>query len=70
MTLWLVLLSRFDQATDSSEVFKFVDDIIVRIRDVDGSTHVDMRSKSRDGKSDFGVNAHRIRAFSAALIVP
>lgn len=58
------------QATDSSEVFKFVDDIIVRIRDVDGSTRVDMRSKSRDGKSDFGVNAHRIRAFSAALIVP
>lgn len=58
------------QATDSSEVFQFVDDIVIRIRDVEGSTHVDVRSKSRDGKSDFGVNAQRIRAFSAALILP
>ncbi len=55
-------------ASDSSNVFRFVDDIVVRVRD-DGSggAIVDMRSKSRDGKGDIGANAARIRRFFAAL---
>jgi len=31
------------------------------------STVLDMRSKSRVGRSDIGVNANRIRTFTAAL---
>jgi len=29
--------------------------------------HVDMRSKSRDGRGDMGTNANRIRTFIAAV---
>jgi len=32
-----------------------------------GGSRVDMRSKSRDGKGDRGVNAARIRAFETVL---
>jgi uncharacterized protein (DUF1499 family) len=47
--------------------FGFVDDVVVRIRaDGDGS-RVDVRSKSRVGRSDVGTNAKRIRAFVAEL---
>jgi len=54
-------------ARDTSLVFKFVDDIVVRVR-ADGSRAVvDVRSKSRDGKSDLGANAARIKGFVAAL---
>jgi uncharacterized protein (DUF1499 family) len=50
-----------------SSIFRFVDDITVRIvRDGPGS-RVDMRSKSRDGQSDLGANAARIRVFFDAL---
>lgn len=54
-------------AQQVSSIFRFVDDITVRIvADGDGS-RVDMRSKSRDGKSDLGANAARIRSFFDAL---
>ena len=57
-------------ARDESSLFRFVDDITVRILpdgpDYEGS-RVDMRSKSRDGQSDLGANAARIRAFFDAL---
>ena len=33
----------------------------------DGTTRVDVRSKSRVGRSDLGINAHRIRIFTNAL---
>jgi len=55
------------EATSTSRIFLFVDDISVRVRpDGDGS-RIDLRSRSRVGKSDLGANAARIRAFSAAL---
>ena len=55
------------EATHTSGWFRFVDDIVVRVRaDGDGS-RVDVRSKSRDGKDDFAVNANRIRAFTKAV---
>jgi hypothetical protein len=55
------------EATSASAWFKFTDDIVVRIAAGDSSTVIDVRSKSRDGKNDFGVNARRIRAFTASL---
>ena len=55
------------EATDETTIFRFVDDISVRVRkDADGSA-VDIRSKSRDGQGDLGANAKRIRAFEARL---
>ncbi len=50
-----------------SRIFRFVDDITLRIvADGQGSL-VDMRSKSRDGQSDLGANAARIRLYFDAL---
>jgi len=56
------------EAVATSRLFGFHDDIVVRIRpDGDAASIVDMRSKSRNGKGDRGVNADRIRAFVVAL---
>ena len=58
------------EATDEVALQKFQDDIVVRaIPDTDGAgSFVDIRSVSRYGQSDLGVNARRIRAFSAQLL--
>ncbi|HXK23513.1 MAG TPA: DUF1499 domain-containing protein [Myxococcota bacterium] len=53
--------------TGTSRLFKFVDDIVVRVRPQDGGSVVDMRSKSRVGKGDMGANAARIRKLTAEL---
>ena len=53
-----------------SRTFRFVDDVVVRVRPADGGSVVDVRSKSRDGRGDMGANAARIRAFAAALGAP
>ena len=55
------------EAIDTTDWFGLQDDIVVRIR-AEGTTgsRVDIRSKSRVGESDFGVNARRIRASSEA----
>jgi len=50
------------EATETSALFHFKDDLVVRIRPFqDGGSRIDVRSKSRDGKGDMGVNAKRIR---------
>ena len=50
---------------------RFRDDIVVRLTPWgNGGTRVDMRSKSRIGRGDFGVNARRIRRFLARLSEP
>lgn len=55
------------EAEDETALFRFVDDVVVRVRaDVVGSV-VDLRSKSRDGRGDIGKNAARIRAFREGL---
>ena len=55
-------------ARQTSKVFRFVDDILVRVRPGDGGgALVDVRSKSRVGRGDMGVNAARIRAFTEKL---
>jgi uncharacterized protein (DUF1499 family) len=56
------------EAQDISPTFLFVDDVVVRIRPEGASgSRIDLRSKSRDGKGDMGVNAKRIRAFTAKV---
>jgi uncharacterized protein (DUF1499 family) len=56
------------EATDTTRVFRFVDDVVIRIRPGQGGGVVlDLRSKSRDGRGDLGANAVRIRAFRAAF---
>lgn len=57
------------RGTATSSLFRFRDDITIRVRPVDGElgAMVDMRSRSRDGKGDLGVNARRIRAFLTDL---
>jgi uncharacterized protein (DUF1499 family) len=55
-------------ARQRSRLFRFVDDVVVRVRPAgDGGSIVDVRSKSRDGRGDMGVNAARIRAFAEKL---
>lgn len=48
-------------------VFGFVSDVAIRLRDLRGSTQVDMRSASRYGAHDFGDNARRIADFLERL---
>jgi uncharacterized protein (DUF1499 family)/uncharacterized membrane protein YvlD (DUF360 family) len=55
------------EAIDTSEWFGFRDDIVIRIRADGAGSRVDIRSKSRVGESDLGVNARRIRSFIARL---
>jgi uncharacterized protein (DUF1499 family) len=55
------------EATDTSRIFRFVDDVVVRIRADGGGSRVDVRSKSREGKGDLGANAKRIRRLRDAL---
>ena len=50
-------------AQDESALFRFVDDVTVRVVAENGGSRIDVRSKSRDGRSDLGVNAERIRSF-------
>jgi uncharacterized protein (DUF1499 family) len=47
--------------------FGFVDDVVVRVTPASGIARVDVRSKSRIGRSDVGANAHRIRAYTEKL---
>ena len=49
------------EATDTTFWFGFKDDLVVRVRPVDGGSEVDVRSVSRVGMSDLGANAARIR---------
>jgi uncharacterized protein (DUF1499 family) len=58
------------EASDTTRWFGFTDDIVVRVRPAPNGSRVDVRSASRVGRSDLGVNARRIRAFLAALSKP
>jgi len=55
------------EASDSSRWFGFTDDIVIRITASDSGSRIDLRSSSRQGRSDFGVNAARIASYLAAL---
>ena len=54
------------EATATTRFFRFKDDVVVRVRPDPasaGGSIVDMRSISRVGVSDLGVNARRVRAY-------
>lgn len=56
------------EATARTFWFGFTDDVVVRVRPGEaGGTRVDVRSKSRVGRSDLGTNAARIRRFLQRL---
>ncbi|MBV8132806.1 MAG: DUF1499 domain-containing protein [Alphaproteobacteria bacterium] len=55
------------EASDKSRWFGFIDDIVVRITPSASGSRVDLRSSSRVGRSDFGVNAARIEIYLSAL---
>ena len=55
------------EANQSSLLYGFTDDMVVRIASGADGTKVDVRSKSRVGRSDLGQNAKRIRAFVQRL---
>ena len=59
------------EAVDTTKWFGFKDDIAIRVSAAgDGSpnlSRVDVRSKSRVGRSDLGTNAQRIRAYLQQL---
>ncbi len=55
------------EGTETSNLFRFVDDFVIEVRPADGGSVVQMRSKSRVGKGDVGANAKRIKAYFAKL---
>ena len=57
------------EANQASLLYGFTDDMVVRIAAGADGTKVDVRSKSRVGRSDLGQNAKRIQVFLAKLRV-
>lgn len=55
------------EATDTTFWFGFKDDVVVRVRPDGAGSRVDVRSLSRVGRSDLGMNARRIRTFLERL---
>ncbi|HEV7912762.1 MAG TPA: DUF1499 domain-containing protein [Albitalea sp.] len=55
------------EATATTLLFGFKDDVVVRITPAPQGSRVDVRSVSRVGRSDIGANAQRIRAFLGKL---
>ena len=73
---WLVLDAREPlpnrrdgriEAVARTPIMGFRDDVVIRIRGVDESSRVDVRSSSRYGSHDLGSNASRITAFLESL---
>jgi uncharacterized protein (DUF1499 family) len=55
------------EATATTFWFGFKDDVVIRITAAENGSRLDIRSKSRVGRSDVGANAARIRAFTRAF---
>jgi uncharacterized protein (DUF1499 family) len=55
------------EATATTLLFGFKDDIVIRVAAQGSGSRVDMRSLSRVGGSDFGVNAGRVRDYLQRL---
>ncbi len=55
------------EATATTLIYAFKDDIVIRIAPKDSGSQLDMRSMSRLGLSDVGANAKRIREFFVSL---
>ena len=55
------------EATVTTFWFGFKDDVVIRMTAAGDGSRLDIRSKSRVGRSDVGANAERIRTYSAEL---
>lgn len=55
------------RAAARTRVFRFVDDVLIRVTAREDETVVTARSASRIGRGDFGQNARNIRAFFEEL---
>ena len=55
------------EAVATTSFVGFKDDVVIRVRARSAETIVDVRSKSRIGRGDMGVNAERVRSYLAAL---
>lgn len=55
------------EAVATTPFVGFKDDVVIRVRARSAETVVDVRSKSRIGRGDMGVNAKRVREYLAAL---
>lgn len=55
------------EAVATTTWFGFRDDVVIRVRPAGQGSVVDIRSKSRVGRSDMGANAARIRKFLSAV---
>ena len=68
---WMIVASNADagriEASQQSRWFRFTDDIVIRVVGDEAGSRIDMRSTSRQGRSDYGVNAARIRSYMGAL---
>jgi len=65
---WTILVENPEagqiEAVDITPLFRFRDDIVIRIRAYNNEgSRIDIRSASRLGRSDLGMNAKRIRKF-------
>jgi uncharacterized protein (DUF1499 family) len=55
------------EASQRSFWMGFTDDVVIRVAPHGDGSRIDVRSLSRHGQGDFGVNAERVRAYLAAL---
>ncbi len=71
MPRWkLSVIDRENQSLEGyavSGLFRFRDDFVIRVQPDGTGSKIDMRSRSRAGKGDFGANASRIAAFCSCL---
>lgn len=51
------------EATETTALWAFKDDVVIRVKSVGDQTAIDLRSVSRVGQSDLGANAKRIEKF-------
>jgi uncharacterized protein (DUF1499 family) len=47
--------------------YGFIDDVVIRVDTTETGVEIDIRSKSRIGRGDLGVNAKRIRSYKKAF---
>ena len=55
------------EAVVTTRWFGFKDDVVIRVTPAGAGSRIDMRSKSRVGRSDVGTNASRIEEFLARM---
>ena len=71
MPRWTLVLSQEDsgeiRAERKSRLWRFVDDVTIRVKENGAVTVVEARSASRVGRGDFGQNARNIRALFQEL---